>query len=168
MIDDNNEQQADSVGVTIDVQTGERSDEQQAPPFSIVEHTDGKRYIRADQLHDYKAHRDNEYKTIQSELDSVLSEIDAIDQLNAIEDRQKLLSEFVEKNGDDYDMSEFIDFGNEEEFNEFMTYLETVKGRTYADPSAGFGPSKQPQSNTPKMQYEAGRQMARQMFEGRR
>lgn len=160
------EQQADNI--TVDVQTGERSDDEQAPPFEIVEHEDGRRYIRADQLHDYKAHRADEYAKTQSELDQVLAEIDAIDQINAIEARQKELDEFVAKNGVDYDMSEFIDFSNEQEFNEFMTYLETVKGRTYADPSAGFGPSKQPQSNTPKMQYEAGRQMARQMFEGRR
>ena len=152
--------------ISVDVKTGERSDS--PPTLDIVEHNDGQKYIRADQVEDYKAHRDNEYQAIQSELDNVLSEIDAIDQLNAIEERQSLMREFVAKNGDDYDMSDFIDFGNEQEFNDFMSYLQTLSQSTYGNPSAGFGPSKQPQSNTPKMQYEAGRQMARQVYEGRR
>ena len=159
-----NETQDDTIAV--DVETGERSDNK--PKFDIIEHNDGQKYIRADQVEDYKAHRDNEYQAIQSELDNVLSEIDAIDQLNAIEERQSLMREFVAKNGDDYDMSDFIDFGNEQEFNDFMSYLQTLSQSTYGNPSAGFGPSKQPQSNTPKMQYEAGRQMARQVYEGRR
>lgn len=159
-----NETQDDTI--TVDVETGERSDNK--PKFDIIEHNDGQKYIRADQVEDYKAHRDNEYQAIQSELDNVLSEIDAIDQLNAIEERQSLMREFVAKNGDDYDMSDFIDFGNEQEFNDFMSYLQTLSQSTYGNPSAGFGPSKQPQSNTPKMQYEAGRQMARQVYEGRR
>ena len=159
-----NETQDDTI--TVDVETGERSDDK--PKFDIIEHNDGQKYIRADQVEDYKAHRDNEYQAIQSELDNVLSEIDAIDQLNAIEERQSLMREFVAKNGDDYDMSDFIDFGNEQEFNDFMSYLQTLSQSTYGNPSAGFGPSKQPQSNTPKMQYEAGRQMARQVYEGRR
>lgn len=152
--------------ISVDVKTGERSDS--PPTLDIVEHNDGQKYIRADQVDNYKAHRDNEYKTIQSELDSVLSEIDAIDRINAIEERQSLMREFVAKNGDDYDMSDFIDFGNEQEFHIFMSYLQTLSQSTYGNPSAGFGPSKQPQSNTPKMQYEAGRQMARQVYEGRR
>lgn len=152
--------------ISVDVKTGERSDS--PPTLDIVEHNDGQKYIRADQVDNYKAHRDNEYKTIQSELDSVLSEIDAIDQLNAIEERQRVMREFVAKNGDDYDMSEFIDFSNEKQFNNFMSYLQTLSQSSYSDPSAGFGPSKQPQSNTKKQQYEAGRQMARQVYEGRR
>ena len=159
-----NETQDDTI--TVDVETGERSDNK--PKFDIIEHNDGQKYIRADQVDNYKAHRDNEYKTIQSELDSVLSEIDAIDQLNAIEERQRVMREFVAKNGDDYDMSEFVDFENEQQFDEFMSYLQTLSQSSYKDPSAGFGPAKQPQSNTPKMQYEAGRQMARQVYEGRR
>ena len=159
-----NETQDDTI--TVDVETGERSDNK--PKFDIIEHNDGQKYIRADQVEDYKAHRDNEYQAIQSELDNVLSEIDAIDQLNAIEERQSLMREFVAKNGDDYDMSEFVNFEDEQEFDEFMSYLQTLSQSTYGNPSAGFGPSKQPQSNTPKMQYEAGRQMARQVYEGRR
>lgn len=159
-----NETQDDTI--TVDVETGERSDNK--PKFDIIEHNDGQKYIRADQVEDYKAHRDNEYQAIQSELDNVLSEIDAIDQLNAIEERQSLMREFVAKNGDDYDMSDFIDFGNEQEFNDFMSYLQTLSQSSYSDPSAGFGPSKQPQSNTPKQQYENGRKMARQVYEGRR
>ena len=159
-----NETQDDTI--TVDVETGERSDS--PPAFHIIEHHDGQKYIRADQVDNYKAHRDNEYKTIQSELDSILSEIDAIDRINAIEERQQIMSEFTKKHGDDYDMSSFCSFENEQEFDEFMSYLQTLAQSSYKDPSAGFGPAKQPQSNTPKMQYEAGRQMARQVFEGRR
>ena len=151
--------------ISVDVKTGERSD---SPPFDIVEHNDGQKYIRADQVEEYKAHQAEEYKAVQSDLDNVLSEIDAIDQLNAIDERQQIMSEFTKKHGDDYDISEFIDFSNEQEFDEFMSYLQTLAQSSYKDPSAGFGPAKQPQSNTKKQQYEAGRQMARQVYEGRR
>lgn len=161
---EDNETQDDTV--IVDVETGERSDSR--PSFDIIKHDDGKQYIKADQVEEYKAHKADEYKTIQSELDNVLSEIDAIDQLNTIEERQSLMREFVAKNGDDYDLSEFVDFGNGQEFDEFMSYLQTLSQSSYSDPSAGFGPAKQPQSNTPKMQYEAGRKMARQVYEGRR
>ena len=152
--------------ISVDVKTGERSDS--PPTLDIVEHNDGQKYIRADQVDNYKAHRDNEYKTIQSELDSVLSEIDAIDRINAIEERQQIMSEFTKKHGDDYDMSDFIDFGNEQEFNDFMSYLQTLSQSTYGNPSAGFGPSKQPQSNTKKQLYKQGQENARRVFEGRR
>ena len=159
-----NETQDDTI--TVDVETGARSDDK--PPFDIIEHDDGQKYIRADQVEEYKAHRADEYKTIQNELDVTLAEIDAIDQLNAIEERQRVMREFVANNGDDYDMSEFVNFEDEQEFDEFMSYLQTLSQSSYSDPSAGFGPSKQPQSNTPKQQYENGRKMARQVYEGRR
>ena len=152
--------------ISVDVKTGERSDS--PPTLDIVEHNDGQKYIRADQVDNYKAHRDNEYKTIQSELDSVLSEIDAIDQLNAIEERQRVMREFVAKNGDDYDMSEFVDFENEQQFDEFMSYLQTLSQSSYKDPSAGFGPAKQPKANDAKQLYKQGQENARRVFEGRR
>lgn len=156
----------DNESITVDVKTGERSDDK--PKFDIVDHDDGQKYIRADQVEDYKAHQAEEYKAVQSDLDNVLSEIDAIDQLNAIEERQRVMREFVEKNGDDYDMSEFIDFSNEEQFNDFISYLQTLSQSSYSDPSAGFGPSKQPQSNSPKRLYEQGKDNARRVLEGRR
>lgn len=152
--------------ISVDVKTGERSDSQ--PTLDIVEHNDGQKYIRVDQVDNYKAHRDNEYKTIQSELDSVLSEIDAIDRIKAIEERQQIMSEFTKKHGDDYDMSEFVDFENEQEFYEFMSYLQTLAQSSYGNPSAGFGPAKQPQSNTKKQLYKQGQENARRVFEGRR
>ena len=156
----------DNESITVDVKTGERSDDK--PKFDIVEHDGGQKYIRADQVEEYKAHRADEYNKIQSELDSVLTEIDAIDRINAIEERQKLLSDFVGKNGDDYDMSDFIDFSDEQQFNDFMSYLQTLAQSSYSDPSAGFGPSKQPQSNTKKQLYKQGQENARRVFEGRR
>ena len=159
-----NETQDDTI--TVDVETGERSDNK--PKFDIIEHNDGQKYIRADQVEDYKAHRDNEYQAIQSELDNVLSEIDAIDRINAIEERQQIMSEFTKKHGDDYDMSEFVDFENEQEFYEFMSYLQTLAQSSYGNPSAGFGPAKQPQSNTKKQLYKQGQENARRVFEGRR
>ena len=152
--------------ISVDVKTGERSDSQ--PTLDIVEHNDGQKYIRADQVDNYKAHRADEYNKIQSELDSVLSEIDAIDQLNAIEERQQIMSEFTKKHGDDYDMSEFVNFEDEQEFDEFMSYLQTLAQSSYGNPSAGFGPAKQPQSNTKKQLYKQGQENARRVFEGRR
>lgn len=163
----NNEQQADSV--TVDVQSGERSDEQQAPLFEIVEHTDGKRYIRADQLHDYKAHRDNEYKTIQSELDNILSEIDAIDGINAVEERQAEMQKLIDQFGEDYDMTAVTDFENEAEFNEMMAYLTDVYQASHGDPSAGFGKKIESRGHSPQQwQYEQGVAAARKAFESRR
>ena len=158
-----NETQDDTI--TVDVETGERSDNK--PKFDIIEHNDGQKYIRADQVEDYKAHRDNEYQAIQSELDNVLSEIDAIDQLNAIEERQQIMSEFTKKHGDDYDMSEFVNFENEQEFDEFMSYLQTLAQSSYKDPSAGFGPAKQPKANDAKQLYKQGQENARRVIEGR-
>ena len=151
--------------ISVDVKTGERSDS--PPTLDIVEHNDGQKYIRADQVDNYKAHRADEYKTIQNELDSVLSEIDAIDQLNAIEERQSLMREFVAKNGDDYDMSEFVNFEDEQEFDEFMSYLQTLAQSSYKDPSAGFGPAKQPKANDAKQLYKQGQENARRVIEGR-
>lgn len=168
MIDEmkENEQQADSVAV--DVQTGERSDEQQAPTFEIVEHTDGRRYIRADQLHDYKAHRDNEYKTIQSELDNILSEIDAIDGINNVEERQAEMQKLIDQFGEDYDMTAVTDFENEAEFNEMMAYITATYQSSFGNPSAGFGAAKAAEpANSYKNQYERGVAAAREIYEKR-
>lgn len=148
--------------ISVNVETGKRSDD-----IEVIEQ-DGVKYIRADQVDEYKANQINEIETIKSELDSTNQAIDEIEQIKAIEERQKVMRDFAKKHGQDFDLSESVDFSNEDEFNGVMDYLEKASTYLYADPSAGFGPSKQPQANGAKQLYEQGKENARKVIEGRR
>ena len=163
----NNEQQADSV--TVDVQTGERSDEQQAPLFEIVEHTDGKKYIAADKVEEYRQHKAAELAAMQTEIDGVLEQIAEIDRINAVEERQAEMQKLIDQYGEDYDMTAVTDFENEAEFNAVMDYLNATHQSTFQDSSAGFGPSIESRGHSPQQwQYEQGVAAARKAFESRR
>lgn len=168
MIDEmkEDEQQADSV--TVDVQTGERSDDEQAPTFGIVEHTDGKKYIAAEMVEEYRQHKTAELAAMQTEIDGVLEQIAAIEAEEAAEKRQQIMADFVTKNGDDYDMSAVTNFENEAEFIEIMDYLQMLLQSSYSDSSAGWGPAKQAEpANSYKNQYERGAAAAREIYEKR-
>src|SRR5699024_1256185 len=105
MIDDNNEQQGDSLRV--DVETGERSDN--VPSFEILEN-EGVKYVAANQADLYKAAKSEELAAMQTEIDGVLEQIAAIEAEEAAEERQQIMADFVAKFGDDYDLSEVVDF----------------------------------------------------------
>lgn len=169
MIDEmkENEQQADSVGVTVDMETGKRSDS--VPSYAIIEHEDGKRYIAADKVEEYKAHRLAEVETIQQQIDDTLAAIAEIDRVEAAEERQQIMADFVAKNGDDYDLSEVVDFNNVEEFEQVMDYLNASYQSTFGNASAGFGTKIESRGHSPKQwQYEQGAAAAREIFQKRR
>lgn len=159
-----NGQQADSV--TVDVQTGERSDD--VPSFEIVE-DQGVKYIAADKVEEYRQHKAAELAAMQTEIDGVLEQINTIEAEEAAEERQQIMADFVAKNGDDYDLSEVVDFNNVEEFEKVMEYLNASYQSTFGNPSAGFGAAKEAEpANSYKNQYEYGQKMARQAYEKRR
>jgi len=163
MIDDNNEQQGDSLRV--DVETGERSDN--VPSFEILEN-EGVKYVAANQADLYKAAKSEELAAMQTEIDGVLEQIAAIEAEEAAEERQQIMADFVAKFGDDYDLSEVVDFNNVEEFEQVMDYLNASYQSTFGNPSAGFGASKQAEpANSYKNQYERGAAAAREIFQKR-
>lgn len=162
-----NEQQSD--GVIVDMNTGERSDEQQAP-FEIVEHEDGKRYIAADKVEEYRQHKAAELAAMQTEIDDTLNAIAKIDKINAIEKRQAEMQSLIKRFGEDEysGLMDVTDFTNEDEVIAVIQFMEYSYQGSFNNPSAGFGKSKQPQADTQKTLYEYGQKMARQAYEKRR
>lgn len=154
--------------ITVDMNTGERSDDQKAPTF-IVEHEDGKRYIAADKVDDYQAYKAAELATMQTEIDDTLAAIAEIDRINAVEERQAEMQKLIDQFGEDYDMTAITDFENEAEFNEMMVYLTDVYQASHGNPSAGFGAKIESRGHSPQQwQYEQGVAAARKAFESRR
>lgn len=167
MIDDNNEQQADSVGVTVDMNTGERSDDEQAPTFEIVE-DQGVKYIAADKVEEYRQHKAAELAAMQTEIDDTLNAIVEIDRINAVEERHAEMQKLIDQYGEDYDMTAVTDFENEAEFNEMMAYITATYQGSFGNPSAGFGATKEAEpANSYKNQYERGAAAAREIFQKR-
>ena len=167
MIDEmkENEQQADSVGVTVDVETGERSDN--VPSFEIVEH-EGVKYVAANQADLYKAAKSEELAAMQTEIDDILNSIAEIDRINAVYERKAEMQKLIDQYGEDYDMTAVTDFENEAEFNEMMAYITATYQSSFGNPSAGFGAAKQAEpANSYKNQYERGAAAAREIFQKR-
>lgn len=164
MIDEsNNEQQADSV--TVDVQSGERSDS--VPLFEIVE-DQGVKYIAADKVEEYRQHKAAELAAMQTEIDGVLEQIAKIEAEEAAEERQQIMADFVAKNGNDYDLSEVTNFESEEEFEKVMEYLTATYQSTFGNASAGFGAKIESRGHSLKQwQYEQGAAAAREIYEKR-
>lgn len=167
MIDEsNNEQQADSV--TVDVQSGERSDD--VPSFEIVEH-EGVKYVAANQADLYKAAKSEELATMQTEIDGVLEQIAAIEAEEAVEERQAEMQSLIKRFGEDEysELMDVTDFTNEDEVNAVIQFMEYSYQGSFNNPSAGFGAAKEAEpANSYKNQYEYGQKMARQAYEKRR
>ena len=154
--------------ITVDMNTGERSDEQQAPPFDIVEHEDGKKYIAAEKVEEYRQHKAAELAAMQTEIDDTLAAIAEIDRINAVEERQAEMQKLIDQFGEDYDMTAVTDFENEAEFNEMMAYITATYQSSFGNPSAGFGAAKEAEpANSYKNQYERGAAAAREIFQKR-
>lgn len=172
MIDEmkENEKQADSVGVTVDVQSGERSDDQQAPTFEIIEN-EGVKYVAANQADLYKAAKSEELAAMQTEIDGVLEQINTIDRLNNVEERKAEMQSLIKRFGEDEysGLMDVTDFTNEDEVNAVIQFMEYSYQGSFNNPSAGFGAAKEAEpANSYKNQYEYGQKMARQAYEKRR
>lgn len=168
MIDETKEngQQADNI--TVDVQTGERSDDEQAPTFEIIEN-EGVKYVAANQADLYKAAKSEELAAMQTEIDDTLNAIAEIDRINAVYERKAEMQKLIDQYGEDYDMTAVTDFENEAEFNEMMAYITDVYQASHGNPSAGFGAKIESRGHSPQQwQYEQGVAAARKAFESRR
>ena len=170
MIDEmkENEKQADSVGVTVDMNTGERSDN--VPSFEIVE-DQGVKYIAADKVEEYRQHKAAELAAMQTEIDDTLNAIAEIDRINAVEERQAEMQKLIDQYGED-EYSGLItvtNFDDAAEVDAMKQFITATYQASHGDPSAGFGKSKQAEpANSYKNQYEYGQKMARQAYEKRR
>lgn len=163
----NNEQQADSVGVTVDVQTGERSDDEQ---YEIIEN-EGVKYVAANQADLYKAAKSEELATMQIEIDDTLAAIAEIDRINAVEERQAEMQKLIDQYGEDEysGLIKVTNFDDAAEVDAMIQFITGTHQASHGDPSAGFGKSKQAEpANSYKNQYEYGQKMARQAYEKRR
>ncbi|WP_026859527.1 hypothetical protein [Jeotgalicoccus psychrophilus] len=160
-----NAQQSD--GVTVDVQTGERSDEQQ---YEIIEH-EGVKYVAANQADLYKAAKSEELAAMQTEIDDTLSAIEEIDGINAVEKRQAEMQSLIKRFGEDEysGLMDVTDFTNEYEVQQTILYITAAYQSSFGNPSAGFGAAKEAEpANSYKNQYEYGQKIARQAYEKRR
>lgn len=169
MIDEmkENGQQADNI--TVDMNTGERSDDEQAPTFEIVE-DQGVKYIAADKVEDFRQHKAAELAAMQTEIDDTLAAIAEIDRINAVEERQAEMQKLIDQFGEDEysGLMDVTDFTNEYEVQQTILYITAIYQASHGDPSAGFGKSKQAEpANSYKNQYEYGQKMARQAYEKR-
>lgn len=161
-----NKQHGDSI--TVDVQTGARSDDQKAPTFEILEQ-DGKKYLKSSDINPYKQNKIDEITAIQAEIDSALTEIDELDRLEAAEEREGRARELIKKLNDvDFkDVQDVFNFDDSVEFEASYQYFSGLVGEQYQDPSAGFGPTKQPQANTAKQLEQQGRETYRRLRGGK-
>lgn len=156
----------DESNISVDVQTGERSDEQQ---YEIIEH-EGVKYVAANQADLYKAAKSEELAAMQTEIDDTLNAIAEIDRINAVEERQAEMQKLIDQYGED-EYSGLITVTNFDDAAEVDAMIQFITGThqaTFGDPSAGFGKSKQPQADTQKTLYEYGQKMARNAYEKRR
>lgn len=137
--------------------------------MEVIEH-EGKQYIRADSQDEYIKSVIDEIKQLQSDIDEDQAQLDELEKIEQIEERKayvfKKLSKYKDVNIDD--SLQLFDFENDDSIESLLSYYEKVYQDETGDPSAGFGESKKPQSNSSKQLYEQGRQAARKVKEGRR